>query len=400
MNVLLVCTRFTLNNDDSWLSDVLAMELAKTHRVYVFFIDWAGKYHADFRTVRCGVEVYVFSTRRFYFKGILGKLVKWLLSSYIASKACLKAYNNIDFDLIVDFSPAITTRSIVKRFVSKGANGYLILWDFFPIYHYQLGLVPKILCSFLKKLEERAYNLHHRIGVMSDANLKFLTDNFHLYNGVNPEVLNLWGPNEVILHDFESYQLRRLANNIADELVCVFGGQLIAGRGVDHLLTLAIHAKNHALDVKFFIFGDGPERENILKEIARCDLKDLVFYMGSVSREEYIDFLVGADLGLVFNAGHVTVPTFPSKCIDYLRAALPMLAYVEDATDFGKVLECEMNAGWSASPSGDSCMLELFSLAASLPRNELRMKGLNGQLWYKSNMAVNVVAKRLVNSFD
>ncbi|MCY1437833.1 hypothetical protein D9M71_540080 [compost metagenome] len=119
-------------------------------------------------------------------------------------------------------------------------------------------------------------------------------------------------------------------------------------------------------------------------------------YKGFKPRDEYIEFLQGADVGLVFNSGDVTVPTFPSKAIDFFRAAVPVLAYVEDATDFGSILENVIKAGWSASPSNHSDLAENFKAVAQMSRNALFSAGQSGQDWYLQNMTVSKIADQIM----
>lgn len=400
MNLLLLCTAYSLEHNHSWLSDSLAEQLALRHKVTVVLLDWSGKHKNNFRVQKNGVDVLVFSTDRKIFLGAAGKIFKWLFASRLISSVVKKALAGESFDLIVNITPALVMHPIYSKLKTKFSRGYLVLWDFFPIYHFELGLIPKCLFLPLKYLENAAYHGYDRLGLMSAANVKFLKSNYDLRSSTTVEVLNLWGPNEVLARDEDTQYAARLANNINDELVCVFGGQLIRGRGIGKIIELAIYAKKQGLNAKFFIFGDGPEREKILADIIKFDVAELIVYKGFKPREEYLDFLRCADLGLVFNSGDVSVPTFPSKAVDYLRSAVPILSFVEDATDFGEILQNEIRAGWSASPKNESRLFAKFSEAAKMEKHELLAIGTIGQNWYLDNMTVSKVAEQISACVD
>lgn len=133
---------------------------------------------------------------------------------------------------------------------------------------------------------------------MSPRNLEFLKENYRLTSKTVAEVLYLWGPDAVFQRTAERYLQVRAQHDIGESLVCVFGGQLIRGRGIARVIELALVAKQNAIDAKFYIFGDGPERQRILDDLVSHGVEDSVLYMGFRPRDEYIEFLMGADVGL------------------------------------------------------------------------------------------------------
>ncbi|AIN57256.1 glycosyltransferase [Pseudomonas soli] len=398
MRVLVLCTTYSLSRGHSWLVDSLAEHLALKHEVVVVFLDWSGKIEAPCEVERAGVRVHVFPVQSKYYKGKLGIMLKWFFAARAIKAPVRKILSEQQFDLVLNFSPALIMDPLRKMLSARIARSYLVLWDFFPIYHYQLGLVPGLLAAPLRAIENSAYNNYDTIGVMSPRNLEFLKENYRLTSKTVAEVLYLWGPDAVFQRTAERYLQVRAQHDIGESLVCVFGGQLIRGRGIARVIELALFAKQNAIDAKFYIFGDGPERQRILDDLVSHGVEDSVLYMGFRPRDEYIEFLMGADVGLVFNSGDVEVPTFPSKAIDFFRAAVPVLAYVEDATDFGAILEGEIGAGWSASPSNQALLVEHFKAAAQAPRETLFSVGRAGQEWYVKHMTVSTISEQVLRS--
>lgn len=163
------------------------------------------------------------------------------------------------------------------------------------------------------------------------------------------------------------------------------------------MIDLAVFSKKQGIDVIFEIYGDGPDRDKIIKSIADNNVSDLVLYRGFRPRENYLESLLSADVGLVFNSGEVEVPTIPSKCIDFFRTGLPILAYVEEATDFGEILEKQARAGWSFTPATKYRMLNTFKQIAEMPQRQREIYGSNGQRWYLENMTVDIVSQKIID---
>ena len=389
MNILMLCTQYSLEKDHSWLTDSLAEELARDHRVVVVYVDWKGTHGTDFKTMRKGVEIFSFQPKfNSRFLGPFRTVLKWFFSSRLMAKQVEDCLKGIDFDLIINFSPALALHPLVR--CAKGNFTLMLInWDFFPIYHYQLGLIPKPLYRFLKRAENAIYNKYHIIGLMSPRNVDFIKSNYSINKSTSCQVVPLWGPSRVYG--------RKVDTRIGKSLICVFGGQLIPGRGIEKLIELAIFSKEQGIDAKFEIYGDGPERNRILKDICERRVGDLVAYRGSKPREVYLKHLASADIGLVFNSGKVTVPTIPSKCIDFFRAGIPILAYVEEATDFGEILENQARAGWSFSPKTADAMFSAFKSIAAMEPAERALYGSNGQKWYLDHMTVEKVAKQITD---
>lgn len=92
--------------------------------------------------------------------------------------------------------------------------------------------------------------------------------------------------------------------------------------------------------------GTGTEKEK-LKEIAEKDeIKNLTF-IDYVPRDEYEELVGSCDIGFISLSRKLTVPSFPSKSLDYFKVAIPILASLDPITDFGDILENRIGAGYS-----------------------------------------------------
>jgi glycosyltransferase involved in cell wall biosynthesis len=297
------------------------------------------------------------------------------------------------YDLLIAFAPCVTTDGIVRAYAKHCKKRYLILWDFFPRYHIELKVFPGNLwlARIAKWLEARAINRFNAVGLMSPANIAYFRHYHPNYHG-DVEVLSLWGPATLV--DRQERSAARVQFTLSEKHVaCVFGGQLIAGRGIEHIFTLAASMRERLPHAVFVIAGSGPLEAMIRARLASGDFANVRF-LGQLARPDYLRLLCAGDIGLVFNSGHVSVPTYPSKTIDYFRAALPILGVVEKASDYSHIITHEVQAGYSTDPENMAWLEQkLLDLATSA---ELRDAcGNRGQQHFLAHMTAARIATQL-----
>lgn len=399
MKILYLTTHYSLEPNHSWLVDTLAESMAKEHEVSVLFFDWSGKRKSSMRVEKNGVVVYVLPTGSWFYKSGFGKAMKWALVGRIFLLKNLRFLKEGQFDVVIGFTPALILSPIasyVKK-KSKNAKAYLVLWDFFPDYHFQLGLLPKFLVPTLSLAERKAYSIYDYIGMMSPGNIRYFKEN--IGNRDNLSVLELWGPDVDAPSKNNVEIICKQSGLVSGVRLAVFGGQLIAGRGLNKVIELAQYAYDKKYKIKFFIYGDGPEKANLIDLIDNHGLGNIE-YKGFSPRDEYLEVLKSAHIGLVFNSGHVAVPTYPSKAIDFFRAGVPILAYLEEVTDFGKILQFDIGAGFYSSPSEDEGLFKKFDLLMCMSDEELRAMGARGYNYYSEKMVVSQAKAKIFKAIN
>src|SRR5690606_36199346 len=95
---------------------------------------------------------------------------------------------------------------------------------------------------------------------------------------------------------------------------------------------------------QFVIIGKGGELPRLKARVREEGLTNVIF-IDHVPRDEYENIVAVCDLGLVSLSGRHSVPSFPSKSIDYLKVGLPILASIDKCTEFGDILVNDMKAG-------------------------------------------------------
>ena len=395
MKILILCSKYPVAAGNSYLTTDLGTALARMgHSVSVVCLDWDSQNPEGNYKIADNIEVYNFQFKlnRFFDKlSPLRRFLKWMFFSTMVRFKLPQKLREEKIDLLIDFSPATTTRSVFG-YLKKlhGCKSFMILWDFFPYYHYELGLLPKPMFPFLKWIEESEINSHEFIGCMSDENVNYLNKKYNVCDKVKTSVLPLWGPKDAPQNKTKS-SFDQLATN---KVYCVFGGQLVPGRGLNLIIDLAKKCKNVNENIVFLVAGDGPLKGWLQDSISDNKLEN-VQYLGQLSRDEYFGLLGHASIGLVFNSGEYSFPSYPSKTIDYFRCKLPILGAVESATDYGDIIQNQIKAGYcSASNQIDEIYSNLVNLSNS---PSLRQKfGENGYEYFQKYMTSEAVARQIL----
>src|SRR4051812_15383129 len=112
MRVLMLCTNYPLEANDSYMTNELAGALAAAgHSVQVVVIDWSAVFGRPAMSVRSpdGVEALVISPRGVSgFGRLVEKASKWTLSSLFALRIMRHALRDKAFDLLICFTPCVT----------------------------------------------------------------------------------------------------------------------------------------------------------------------------------------------------------------------------------------------------------------------------------------------------
>ncbi|SDC22095.1 Glycosyltransferase involved in cell wall bisynthesis [Cupriavidus sp. YR651] len=354
MKIVLLCTGYSLDADTPSLSDEMAEALVrKGHEVSVFVVNWSKRPLGKPVSIRNEkLSVYVADPFQLNFgPQLLRKIAKWTLSSMSVVGQLLKFRRNNKADVVVGFSPATAMLvPIVLMTAFSRARTFLVQWDFFPNHHAQIGLLSgTMMVRVLKWLETWLMRRFEVIGCMSPKNITYLLGNYNLSSRQKIVELPIWSSFPPSGHVGRGLA-RQEFGLPADTTVLVFGGQLSKGRGIEDILEAASQAALQALPCVFLIVGNG-EQEGMVRDAIGGGAHN-VMHMAGLTRKKYLSLLSACDIGIVSTVRGVDVPTFPSKTLDYINIGLPVLASVEEATDFGEFVK-DSGIGLSV-PAGDA----------------------------------------------
>ena len=302
------------------------------------------------------------------------------------------------FDLVIAPTPPITFVNVVARMKKRcGAKAYLILRDIFPQNAVDLGFMKKWWPLYwrFRLQEKKLYRVCDKIGCMSQGNVDYIREH-------NPDV-----PAEK-LHILENFQALETNPAPADEdlkakygvggkFVVIFGGNMGVPQKLENVLALAKACEADYPDVVFLLVGKGVQQARIRRLIdeMRCGnvvLRDFVPY------QDYQRLVAACDVGLISLNERFTIPNIPSKTLSYFNLKLPVLASIDAATDYGKMLDSVGAGLWSRA--GDTAAFKAnFDKLYRDP--DLRRKmGENGRCYLETHMTDAVAYRTIMRALD
>lgn len=398
MNILLLCTKFSMDENDPWLTNELAGSLQRAgNKVSVVCLDWSGSLgskKSTFFITSTGTEVYIEKPVAVFSRfPLLSKLFKWGGSSCVASFLVSKLEKKNNYDLVICFSPLVTMSlpaiwlaGLMKK------KSLLIQWDFFPYHQRQIGMMPSgLIFNVARKVEGFLIGRFKYIGCMSPANISYLRSHYPIRQEQTVFTLPIWGAaNQLPKSDCSLVRDKYGLPN--DQPIIVFGGQLVQGRGIDDILETARLAKVESCSAIFLIIGSG-SLECLVDDYISQENSNVV-RLAHVPRQEYLEIIAACDLSLVCTVRDVDVPSYPSKTIDYLRVGLPIVASVEKTTDYGEHLAA-LGVGVYTEAGKPEELLRVIDELLSDPARMAAMKA-QGPICFMENFEVDSIVSNIL----
>ncbi|WP_247255397.1 glycosyltransferase family 4 protein [Pseudomonas moorei] len=384
-DIVLLTTKYADDKKDAWLTNELAYSLSEEgHNVSVVVFSWLKNEPVSFTRMIDGIKVVrVKLPAIFYNTGVVGTALKIFLFPFLARHEVQKQVSKCD--LLIANTPCVTILGMSGYFRKRySAKSFLVLWDFFPYYLKDLGAIRnKLFFGFFRYLEQRMYKSFDRIGCMTEGNAQFLFDNFPAVDKGCVEILPLWAKIKKV-DPIDKSEIRFKYGLPLDSFIAVYGGAMSIVQELDNILDLA--ALYSGSDVTFLFIGKGTEKERLEQSVLAHGLNNVKF-IDYVPRDEYQHVVQACDVGLISLSKKLTVPSFPSKSLDYFKVSLPVLASLDSVTDFGDILENEIRAGFSVV-AGDVITLK-NKLDLLITDSELcKVLGGNGRSYYEKYLSV------------
>lgn len=402
MRILLLSSTFPKEEKSANIYTDLAVALTQHgHRLTVVVSEEKKNVKDDSKSIERDMEVLRVKCGNIYEVNFIEKTISFLTIGFSLIKAIKKNYSNEEFDLILFSSPPVTLNRVVKWCMKKyKCDSYLMMKDIFPQNGLDIGLYTKMnpMYWYFKFQETKLYEISTTIGCMSPKNIEYL----NIQSRVPLDKLELF-PNSVKIRDFNNIsefkkkQIRQSYGIKKTDIVSVFGGNFGKPQGLDFLEEVLIKYRDKD-DCKFLLVGNGTEKDRLFKFIDQKRLTNVLKF-DYMQREEFEKLLSACDIGMVFLDKRFTVPNFPSKTLSYFECALPIIAAVDDATDYGDIIE-KIDAGFKVKHGNINDFAKKFNklVINKERRNDM---GNNGRKYYEKECnvenCVKIIEKRNIN---
>lgn len=325
--VLIVSSKYASDDSSPYLTNDLACELA-SNNCKVLAVGYGD--HTLNRVSPDGLleEVIIKINKT-------PKYIKYIVAwphMFFALKRIVR--DNDDITRVICFAPlsvlwpaVMAIRSIRCMFKT------CIIFDIYPEHQIQIGSLPRILSPMLRAVEVLLLRYFGEITGMSSANVDAIQ---RIYGKAvlkkRFKILPPWGV-EKITHKNDLFCP---INSESHQIKIVFGGQICRGRDFDKAIYFLNLLRARGLKIKLTVFTDKMSAISLSTYIEEpypwieiCD---------HLPRNEYLNALTEFDFGLIVTDPKVSLPTFPSKIVDYVAARLRCLCLIESASDFDVAL--------------------------------------------------------------
>jgi glycosyltransferase involved in cell wall biosynthesis len=147
--------------------------------------------------------------------------------------------------------------------------------------------------------------------------------------------------------------------DLKDKFVAVFGGNFGIPQKTEFIIDVADKIKDRK-EIIFLLIGEGTEK-NKIKQVVLDKKLENVRILDQLTRNEYLMLVKECDVGLVNLSDKFTIPNIPSRTLSYWSLRLPVLAAVDENTDYGDLLTCCSGGLWSVTGDTDAYIANLLT---------------------------------------
>jgi glycosyltransferase involved in cell wall biosynthesis len=292
-------------------------------------------------------------------------------------------------DIIICESPPLFlgfTALLLKRV--KHAKLIFNVSDLWPESVEKLGIIQnKTLLNLAYSLEKLIYIRSSIVSGQTQGILKSINNRF-------PNVKTFWLPNGI---DFERYNINvngisfRTEHNINNnQFVLLYAGVLGHAQGLEVIINAAEKTKELG-EIQYFIIGDGPEKEKLIKLSIEKELNNLVF-LPNKSREEIPGIIAACDAYIVpLKKNDLFLGAIPSKLFEPLAMGKPIILGVDgEARDlFIEKGKCGLYYEPENKDDLVDCIMSLYN-----NRNLVKELGERGVDYIRKNFDRSIIADK------
>lgn len=261
------------------------------------------------------------------------------------------------------------------------------------IYDVHGSLIQENLLKFTKYDINAAYNLFQAkiMEHVARSSNYFITcstplKNYYADLGIEPHKI------EIIRNGVDLDLFKPIRCDLGnEEFTITYAGGFQKWQGIENLIAAARLVNRY--NIKFKIIGFTPKDQS-LKEKIRSELRDSVYLIDSLKREELIKHLSSSNLLVIPRNRHPAIKyAFPTKFAEYISIEKPIIVTdVDETAEFVRKYEC----GFACEPNPES-IAESIITASNLSELSLNKMGRNGRKLAEKKFDQNIINDKYLN---
>ena len=251
------------------------------------------------------------------FRYILSYILFFMLSFFVITKFYFKQrYNVIQFHTLPDF---IIFAGVIPKLC--GAKLLLDMHEIMPEFYmskFNVGMSHPLI-KLLKLLEKISVRFADAVIVINEPIKRLLLQRCK-FKSVPTVIMNCADDRL-----FNANYLPSSSNS--DDFNLMYHGTLTKIYGLEVAIQAVAKLKNQVPNLKFYIFGNEEEADNLKKLVNQLGVCKNVIFVGRVSREEIPQYINRADIGILPTIRDVFIDySFSNKLAEYVCMKTPVVS--------------------------------------------------------------------------
>lgn len=253
----------------------------------------------------------------------------------------------------------------------------------------ELGMLKdRVFAGILRKIEKAIYDLADSISTISSGMLERI-----LKKGVDREksfLLRNWGNDDVVFPQGKDtdYRLRYSLNG---KFVVLYAGNFGVKQGLD-VVVQAAEKLRHRSDIQFLMAGNGAVKTQLVQYVNFKGLSNITF-LPPQPFERLSNLLATADVSIVPQRKEAKNIVLPSKLLNIMASARPVIATAEADSELGRVID-NANCGLLVEPENADELAKAVIYLKDHPE-EADAFGTNG----RGYMVKHLTKKQILDGF-
>ena len=354
------------------------------------FILIENQFYKNVDVVRCHVS-------ESYNTNFLGRL--WAYFSFVFSSIFAGLFKiKGKYDVIVVTSPPLfvgITAYVLSKI--KGLPFVFEIRDLWPESAIDTGVLKnKVIIKFAFWFEKFIYKKATLINVLTPAFRDKLINEKKV-----PKEKVIFIPNaadfslaEEIDQDFKAAKFKKNLGLEGKFVITYVGAHGVA----NHLIQLIDAAeKLTETNVIFQLIGAGMKKEELLKQVANRNLKNVIF-RDSVSKKEVFKYILASDVGAsVLKKVAAFKTIYSNKSFDYMSCKKPILLAIDGVS---RELVNDAKCGVYVEPENTNAIVSGVLELLAKDKNELNQMGINGYNFAKNHFDREKLAKEYTSKIQ